>query len=155
MFTFVAGSIHRDGLRPTIRKKMKRLLKTLVLPLLLLTFTPFFASCGDEDWWTAETLEGSWRIVEVQPYYMDMPYREGDIWEFQPNGNFYAWGSGGFNEYGRWEVANGRLRIDFDYDGREDVVCYLNRLDDGYASFDVTDYMFNMRYTLRMVRESW
>lgn len=134
---------------------MKEKLKKALLALTLLAVTLPFSSCSTDDWWTSETLEGRWRIVEVGFGYGECPYRPGDRWEFYGNGEFHSWGFNGFEEYGVWDVSNRTVYISFDAYGPNDIACHLRNIDDQYVAMDVDDYSYGSRYTLRMVRDGW
>ncbi len=56
-------------------------------------------------------------------------------------------------EEGYWEVRHGYLYIDFDLDGRDDLVATIRELDYGYLELGVTDYIYESKYSLRIVRD--
>ena len=124
-------------------------MKHRYLILLLSVFSVFFASCDSDDWFYQRDLEGVWRIVETSG---PSPYQRNDHFEFAPNGSFYAWGRS-LEEEGVWDVYDRRLCIDFDFDGYDDLVAPIRQLDHGYLHLDVHDYDYDIRYTLRLVRD--
>ncbi len=131
---------------------MNRLLKQTKIGIILLIATLGLSSCGDEDWWIEDHIADMWRVVEVTPYSGEVPYRPNDRMEFQPDGRFYASGYGGFEEYGYWGVEDRSIHIDFDGDGRSDLIGRIMRYDRDYMALDVLDYSYGSEYALRLVR---
>lgn len=131
---------------------MKYLFEKTKLCLILLVAALALTSCEDDDWVTREALEGSWRIVEVEDYSGGCPYRYDDQMLFHYDGTFDARGRGGFEQAGYWDVGRDVITIDFDRDGRSDVVAQILQLDHGYLVLDVTDYSYDCYYRLRLTR---
>lgn len=132
---------------------MKHFQNKILTLLLMLTSLFTLSACDEEDWWAIDTINGSWRVVSTDGYYMP-PYQNGDIFYFSPSGDFEARGAGGLNEYGYWEVQSRRILITFDHSGSQ-LSAYIRQLDDQYMELDVTDYDYNQNYTLRLVRYSY
>lgn len=131
---------------------MKKLLQRTYIFVIVLVSTFAMTACDTDDWWTRETVSGTWRIVEATPYSGECPYRYKDYMEFLYEGTFYAYGDFGLDESGYWDVSRDIITIDFDGDGRSDIAAQIVQLDDYYMVLDVTDYSFNSDYTLRLVR---
>lgn len=120
---------------------------------LLIIITIFTLNgCEDDDWMTRSDISGTWRIAEVQTFGGRCPYWEGDRLIFDYNGNFTAYGQNDFVEYGYWDVNRDVIQIDFNNDGRTDVIATIGSLDHGYLRLDVTDRLYGSEYTLRLTR---
>lgn len=109
-------------------------------------------SCEEDDWMTRSDISGSWNIVEVTEYSGQCPYWEGDRLVFDYDGHFTAYGRNGFSESGLWDVSHDVIQIDFDSDGRTDVIATIESLDHGYLRLDIDDRSYNSKYTLRLNR---
>ncbi len=134
---------------------MKTLQLSVSITLMVLASLFAFTSCeDDDDRWATGVLEGEWIITDVLPRYGECPYRYGDIIYFFANGRLRAFDhSGDLDEEGYWEVRHGYLYIDFDLDGRDDLVATIRELDYGYLELGVTDYIYESKYSLRIVRD--
>lgn len=118
--------------------------------ILLSAFWMIFSSCDSDDWRMERDLVGIWRIVETSGN-LQCPYRRNDLFEFTYDNSFYAWGDG-LNEEGVWHIDNWKCFVDFDFDGRDDLVGHIRQFDHDYLVMDITDYFYQTRYTLRMIR---
>lgn len=119
------------------------------LVLMLLAIFTLTSCVEDDDWWTKDTLIGTWRVVEVNVYAGDCPYDRDDQLTFWRNGNYEAHGYSGFDEYGNWDISGDLLILDFS--GKGHVVATIRQLDEGYMVLAVDDPQWG-RYSLRLVR---
>lgn len=125
------------------------------LSVLLLTLAAMMSFTGCEEDYDPRFV-GEWRIVEVTPAY-NTNYRPGDYWRFYPNGDFEVYGSsweGNLNEYGYWDRRGNNLQITFD-GYNTDINARIRGYDGDYMVLDVSDYYYNSRYTLRLIRTDW
>lgn len=120
--------------------------------ILFLTALALSSCESDDDWMMRESISGIWRLVEVEDYSGNSPYRPNDRLNFRYDGVFESRGSQGFEEYGYWDVGRDVITIDFDGDGRSDLVAQVLHLEDSYMVLDVTDYGYECNYRLRMLR---
>lgn len=131
---------------------MKTLQKQLAIWTIALVGILAFTSC-DEDWWdnwdARVDLPGQWEIREVSGW-SGCPYQRGDVWTFYRNGSFYGDGYGGLHESGYWQIY-GRT-INFMFDGNTSMRAYIRNFDHDYMTLDVTDYTYNVNYTLRLTK---
>lgn len=132
---------------------MKHIAQRFLMLFAALTVAVSLSSCEDEEDWRAEQIiTGSWRITEISFYGGECPYYEGDRMDFYANGELRVYGAYDFYEEGYWDVHNGHLYIDFNYDGVDDIRADICSLDYGYIRLDVNDYSYNSRYTLRLIK---
>lgn len=127
---------------------MERIKNHFLTTMLCLTALLSLSSCS-EDWWAnfGTNFIGQWRVVEVSG---SSNYSSGDQFTFDSNGNFYTDGYQ-LNESGAWESRGRTISVSFDGYGT-DLSCYIRQYDDSYMVLDVTDYSYQTRYTLRLVR---
>lgn len=135
-----------------MNRSMRKTVTSLKMLLVLLVATVSLSSCEADDFWYRDTIEGSWRVVEVRQDYGYCPYRYGDVMYFAFDGGFEMSGRDGSVEYGNWTLFKGRVLVDFDFDGIDDLSARIVQMDDGYAVLDCKDYYYNSRYSLRMIR---
>lgn len=131
---------------------MKYLLSKTKVLLFIFVSTLALTACEDDDWWTRESISGTWQIVEVTDYTGACPYYSGDYMEFRSSGYYYAYGRNNFNESGYWDVSQDMMTIDFDGDGRTDLAAQIMQLQDYYMVLYIVDYVYGADYTLRLMR---
>ncbi len=130
---------------------MKMRIKNMCLLCVLLLSLAGFNSCETDDYLAAE-LTGTWRIVEVYPNNGTTPYRNGDILDFNYNGDFYAELLGAAPEMGHWNVDGTTLEIDLPGGAYPDMVAWIKQLDYYYLVLEIDDNYYGISYTLRLVR---
>lgn len=141
---------------PLMVKNTSSIVRRSVLAFLLIFTVMSFSACTNEDEMAEYAMMGDWRIVEVSFLSgYDCPYRSGDRVSFYENRTVEFYGSGGFREYGVWRIIDTgythELHISFD-NYNTDIVADMSRFSGDYARLDVTDYYYDSRYTLRLVR---
>lgn len=130
----------------------RRLMRHLSFQLLL-GCTLLFTSCDESFWIIRDSgLAGYWRVVEIEPIHGECPYNISDEFHFYSSGVFEVRGYGDFYETGVWDMDHSHIYLDFDRDGREDMVGTFLSADDRYLAMDVTDYSYRSRYRIRMMK---
>lgn len=127
---------------------MKQLRSNLFVVLLLTITMAALSSCDEDYWWRTRDIVGDWRVVEVSDNYGRCPYYYNDRLTFTTNGDFYADGTEGFSETGRWTLRCDYILIDF---GTSQLRGYIRQLDASYLILDIDDDSFGS-YTLRLVK---
>lgn len=135
-----------------ITHKIKHILTVLLLSLTVLQFS----SCVEDDWWIEDAISYRWHINDIYLRYGQCPYMLGDEFCFYPDGQLEIYGRNHFYESGYWEVDDDRLSIDFNRDGREDMVGRIEEMSDRYMTVDFKDFYddYESRYLIDFVK-SW